>query len=213
MPTCQHCFTIMKTGNFCSYCGKPLPKSTNPRPTPVAPSQPFVSSKTSICPFCNSDKITYWQMSGDWSCHHCSKCFRHPNEINPSDKSKYLVLSRDEVNPVMVSICNKCYSDNLITCQREGTYCKNCGSWPKVLQIKEAQRSQYPIKTRDEVNPVVISICKFCHSDQVHITGPQWDIVKFCSNCAWNACQTIQIKMSEYNTSKYPLSITKYPGN
>ena len=210
MITCQHCFIKVYSGNFCSNCGKPLPKQNYYYPRDVPQPRPFVPPKINICPYCNSDKIRYWQKDGDWGCQNCCKSFRHPNEINPSDKSKYRVLSKEEVNPRMISICNKCHSDNITTCQRDGTYCNNCDSWPKVIRIKESQRAQYHIKTRDEVNPKMISICKFCHSNQVHSSGPQWDITKFCSNCSWSYCQTMLIKESEYNSAKYPVSMKKY---
>ena len=213
MIICQYCFTSVHTGNFCSNCGKSLLKQNYYYQRDVPKPRPFVPPKINICPYCNSNKIQYWQMSSDWNCQNCCKSFRHPNEINPSDRGKYRVLSKEEVNPRMISICNKCYSDNITTCQRDGSYCKNCGSWPKVIRIKESQRAQYPIKTRDEVNPRMISICKFCHSNQVHSSGPQWDITKFCSNCSWSCCQTMLIKESEYNSTKFPVSIKKYPNN
>ena len=86
--------------------------------------------------------------------------------------------------------CSKCKKQIPI-----GNFCIECGEKNLVEFL------DYRVKSSEEANPVMISICSSCNIDSKHIQygGDQFDHWSKCSNCEKNNPKTIEIKVSDYN--------------
>ena len=156
-----------------------------------------------ICNKCHSSDFSYssFQREDYTNCKNCGLSDTDTLYILETDKYKYPMKSRDDVNPITIRICNKCYSSEFdySSYQREDyTNCNNCGlSETDTLQIKKCDMHLYPMKTREEVNPKMIHICAICYSPDFKYEDHQFESYQFCNNCGECNGERLYVKESQ----------------
>lgn len=149
-----------------------------------------------ICKWCNSrepmTQILYMvqmRQCCEEICNNCKKqCFYGMTKsVKVSELASHPVKTREDVNPIMVNICQHCNWQNT----REKVYddydyvaycCKNCAmsSYQDIFHdVKLSDIGSYPPLTREAVNqlkplkmkPKTINLCKYCDGQNT-VIGP-----------------------------------------
>ena len=148
-----------------------------------------------ICSTCWSSDLSSDSYHNEtwWTCNNCRVSNCEPKVILSLQRGDFPVKSRDEVNPEMVRLCALCNSDRLedTGCQWDhATTCQNCKKiiYDYAAGIRSVPRfryarGEYDVKSRNEVNPEMMTICALCNSDKLRDSGCQRDPSSTCDHC------------------------------
>jgi hypothetical protein len=174
-----------------------------------------------ICSKCWSPDLSSdsYQNETWWTCSNCRISNCEPKVILSARRGDFPVKSRNEVNPEMVRLCALCNSDRLEDsgCQWDhSTACQNCkkviydyASGIRSVPRFRYARGEYPLRSRNEVNPEMMTICALCNSDKLRDSGCQRDPSTTCDHCGkliYNFSSGIRsVARFEYARGDYPV--------
>ena len=209
---CQNCLRyINNSDNFCPACGTKIIKIDN---CPICLEDKRVEITPcghKVCLECIPN------LKKNNKCHICRKTLIGwkdtliPNLSNTlssmsSNITNYSYTPEQNYNSGIVNqierthqICSKCNSRNIVCHQIDGKYCNNCKQYLSNFKIvRESELENYPEIDKELVNPTIKNVCPHCLSDNIKITGPQWDIMTSCNNCGRNIKNIRKIKLRDW---------------
>jgi hypothetical protein len=215
---CNHCKNL-NVSECCLKCKNPRslvakPMKYKPKTLDVIIDENKGEERRNICNVCKFkvEPKHYGSYQVDTTCTNCG-LDAGLEAISSKDygKGPYKVLNKEDVNPTMVSVCVRCRSDKISSngCQWQfETKCDNCGTSnpeTKLIPKRDLNRGENMIKTREEVNPVMMMVCKLCRGKVVTTGSCQWDIGSECTSCKTTNPETFAIKQSMFDSGEHKI--------
>lgn len=216
---CQNCLRIVNiSDNFCSACGTKILKTEN---CPICLEDKIIEvtpcghkicldcisnlKKHNKCHICRASLIG-WK---DNLIQHQSNTSLGITNFNNNSNQSYNIYNTNSsyaINHIerTVKICPKCNSQNIECHQIDGKYCKNCKQYLSDFKIvRESEIGNYPEINKEIVNPTIKNVCPYCLSDNIKMTGPQWDLIRICNNCSRDIKTIKKINLRDWESIRF----------